>query len=216
MRVTNQMITNTAIKGGITLNRRTLLDLLGDNSTGTSSSSISYSSFKTTSFSKLDKSSKGLTQNAEKLTATGESSLFEKALASGSTKDIASTVSEMVEQYNQTLKQLGTTGDTMSKLYKQELMAIFEDNKDALKSVGITQEKDGSLTIDEEALQSADINTLKKIFGNGSDFGSRLGIIGGYVNKYALSNLESITSYYNSNGTAYTSGNSTYKYNVCG
>lgn len=40
----------------------------------------------------------------------------------------------------------------MGKLYKQEFIAIFEDNKEALNSVRITQEKDGSLTVDEKAL----------------------------------------------------------------
>lgn len=217
MRVTNQMITNTAIKGGITTtNRRTLLDLLGDSSTSVSNKSSLYGSFKATSYSKLDKASKEMTQNAKKLTASDTDSLFDKAVESGSTKDITSTVAEMVEQYNQTLKQLGTIGDVMGKLYKQELTAIFEYNKEALKNVGITQEKDGSLTVDEKALESADIETLKKAFGNGSDFGSRLAAVGGYVNKYASANLESITSQYSSNGTAYTSGISTSKYNFWG
>lgn len=149
MRITNQLLTNTARKGGITLNRRTLLDMLGYSSATVGSNFGAYSSVKTTSYTKLKKASKELTQNAKKLAASDEKSLFGKALISGSTKDITSTVSDMVEQYNQTLKQLGTTGDVMGKLYKQELGAIFEDNKEALKSVGITQEKDGSLTVDE-------------------------------------------------------------------
>ncbi len=216
MRITNQLLTNTARKGGITLNRRTLLDMLGYSSATVGSNLGAYSSVKTTSYTKLEKASKELTQNAKKLTASDEKSLFGKALISGSTKDITSTVSDMVEQYNQTLRQLGTTGDVMGKLYKQELGAIFEDNKEALKSVGITQEKDGSLTVDEKVLQSADIDTLKKIFGSGSDFSSRLGAVGGYVNKYATANLDSITSTYSSNGTAYTSASCTAKYNFWG
>lgn len=219
MRVTNNMLSNTALKGGFTFKRRTLLDMLGS-SYGTlgSSSGLSslYGSYKTTSYSKLDKASKELSEKADKLTATGETSLFEKAAAGGSTKDITSTVSDMVEQYNQTLKQLATSGDVMGKLYKQELSAIFEDNKETLKSVGITQEKDGSLTVDEKVLQSADIDTLKKAFGNGSDFGSRLGTVSGYVNKYASANLDSVTSQYGSNGKAYESGVYTSKYNFWG
>lgn len=47
----------------------------------------------------------------------------------------------MVESYNATLKQLRETGDTLNEFYRQQLKDIPAGDKEALKSIGITQAK---------------------------------------------------------------------------
>lgn len=214
MRITNQILSNTALKGGMTFQRRTLLDMLGSSSTTFKSSAGSYKTNKT-DYSKLEKVSQELKDSTEKLSATGEKSLFAKAMESGNTKDVVSTVSSLVEQYNQTLKQLSTSNDAIGKLYKQELVGICEENKDALEDIGIRQNKDGSLSIDENVLGSADVDTLKKIFGKDSVLTSRLGAVSSYISRYADANIESSASQYGSDGS-YTSNISASKYNFWG
>lgn len=44
---------------------------------------------------------------------------------------------------NATLKQLRETGDTLNEFYRQQLKDIPAGDKEALKSIGITQAKDG-------------------------------------------------------------------------
>ncbi len=81
MRITNQILSNTALKGGMTFQRRTLLDMLGSSSTTFKSSASSYKTNKT-DYSKLDNASQKLKESTEKLSATGEKSLFAKAAES--------------------------------------------------------------------------------------------------------------------------------------
>ena len=212
MRITNQILSNTALKGGMTFQRRTLLDMLGSSSTTTFKSSASSYKTNKTDYGKLDSASQKLKESAEKLSATGEKSLFAKAAESGDTKDVVSTVSSLVEQYNRTLKQLSTSNDAIGKLYKQELVGICEENKDALKEIGIGQNKDGSLSIDENVLESADVETLKKVFGKDSTFTSRLGAVSRYVNRYADANIESTAYKYGADGSYISTSSAKYNF----
>lgn len=224
MRITNNMIINRSSKKGIhnTYQRTALLSLLQKNSSSTdifgrigqtSSKNNASALLMKNTYTKLEDSSEKLSKYATSLLETEKDSIYDKAEESGSTSSIVSNVSKLVEEYNSTINQLNKAGGSMNEFYRQQLKAIPSSCKDVLKAIGITQQKDGSLSIDEKTLKSADTATLKKALGNDTGFASKIDFISGRVNKNAAANAASASSQYNSRGSSYSGYYGSSKYN---
>lgn len=224
MRIANNMIINRSSKKGIhnTYQRTALLSLLQKNSSSTdifgrigqtSSKNNASALLMKNTYTKLEDSSEKLSKYASSLLETEKDSIYDKAEESGSTSSIVSNVSKLVEEYNSTINQLNKAGGSMNEFYRQQLKAIPSSCKDALKAIGITQQKDGSLSIDEKTLKSADTATLKKALGNDTGFASKIDFISGRVNKNAAANAASASSQYNSRGSSYSGYYGSSKYN---
>lgn len=224
MRITNNMIINRSSKKGIhnTYQRTALLSLLQKNSSSTdifgrigqtSSKNNASALLMKNTYTKLEDSSEKLSKYASSLLETEKDSIYDKAEESGSTSSIVSNVSKLVEEYNSTINQLNKAGGSMNEFYRQQLKSIPSSCKDALKAIGITQQKDGSLSIDEKTLKSADTATLKKALGNDTGFASKIDFISGRVNKNAAANAASASSQYNSRGSSYSGYYGSSKYN---
>ena len=224
MRITNNMIINRSSKKGIhnTYQRTALLSLLQKNSSSTdifgrigqtSSKNNASALLMKNTYTKLEDSSEKLSKYASSLLETEKDSIYDKAEESGSTSSIVSNVSKLVEEYNSTINQLNKAGGSMNEFYRQQLKAIPSSCKDVLKAIGITQQKDGSLSIDEKTLKSADTATLKKALGNDTGFASKIDFISGRVNKIAAANAASASSQYNSRGSSYSGYYGSSKYN---
>ena len=224
MRITNNMIINRSSKKGIhnTYQRTALLSLLQKNSSSTdifrrigqtSSKNNASALLMKNTYTKLEDSSEKLSKYASSLLETEKDSIYNKAEESGSTSSIVSNVSKLVEEYNSTINQLNKAGGSMNEFYRQQLKAIPSSCKDVLKAIGITQQKDGSLSIDEKTLKSADTATLKKALGNDTGFASKIDFISRRVNKNAAANAASASSQYNSRGSSYSGYYGSSKYN---
>ena len=224
MRITNNMIINRSSKKGIhnTYQRTALLSLLQKNSSSTdifrrigqtSSKNNASALLMKNTYTKLEDSSEKLSKYASSLLEIEKDSIYDKAEESGSTISIVSNVSKLVEEYNSTINQLNKAGGSMNEFYRQQLKAIPSSCKDVLKAIGITQQKDGSLSIDEKTLKSADTATLKKALGNDTGFASKIDFISGRVNKNAAANAASASSQYNSRGSSYSGYYGSSKYN---
>ncbi|MCI7493740.1 MAG: hypothetical protein MSA91_13290 [Lachnobacterium sp.] len=224
MRITNNMIINRSSKKRIhnTYQRTALLSLLQKNSSSTdifgrigqtSSKNNASALLMKNTYTKLEDSSEKLSKYASSLLETEKDSIYDKAEESGSTSSIVSNVSKLVEEYNSTINQLNKAGGSMNEFYRQQLKAIPSSCKDVLKAIGITQQKDGSLSIDEKTLKSADTATLKKALGNDTGFASKIDFISGRVNKNAAANAASASSQYNSRGSSYSGYYGSSKYN---
>lgn len=223
MRITNQMLTNSAAKSGISLQRASLLDVLNNKSSsglfgdvGNNTNKSVSDILKKNNYSKLEDTSENLNKYASKLANTDKNSIYDKAKESGELKELLSDVGKMVEEYNATMNQLKKTGGTMDEFYRRQLTEIPAGCKDALKSIGITQAKDGSLNIDEKILKNADVDTLKKALGSETKFASRLSFVSNRINENASANVTSALSRYTSNGSSYMNSFEANKYNFFG
>ena len=226
MRITNQMLANSAAKSGIPIQRTSLLDIINNKSSQNLLGSIGKSTntnstratdiLKKNNYAKLEDLSEKLYQSVDKLMDTDKDSIYDKAKESGDTKDILSNVNKMVEAYNATMKQLKTTGGTMNEFYLQQLKNIPAGSREALKSIGITQAKDGSLVVDEKVFQSADADTLKEVLGGEKGFTSKISVLGEHISKNASENVVSASNRYTSSGSAYLEAFEANKYNFFG
>ena len=164
MRITTQMLANSAAKSGIPIQRTSLLDIINNKSSqnllGTIGKSMNTTSTGATdilrknNYAKLEDLSEKLSQSASKLAGSDKDSIYDKAKESGDTTDILSDVNKMVEAYNATMKQLKTTGGIMNEFYQQQLKNIPAGSKESLESIGISQAKDGSLIVDEKVFRN--------------------------------------------------------------
>lgn len=191
MRITNQMIARAAVKSGLPIHQNTLLDYMGSSAvtgntllsslgnTGKANSALQGLGKKHNK--QLEASAQSLQDIAAKLLADGENSLFEKAKKTGDTSEIVSNVEKLAESYNKTLKYLKESDSSLNKFYLQELQSYTAEQSGVLKAVGITRNKDGSLSVQKDTLKNADVENLEAAFGNASGFSDKINYVSGRV-----------------------------------
>ena len=210
MRITNQMMQQIAKKTGIPLQQNTLLDILNKSSSPSNSllPSVESSGSTNTFLEKLNnKSNKQLKEAAESLSDYAsrldddkEGSLFAKAEASKDTSELVAHIKGMAGAYNKTIKYLNGSDSALDKFYQQELKTYLSDHADALKKVGITRNQDGSISMDENVLKAADLDSLKAAFGSSSGFSEKVGYVAGRVAENSRASSAGILGGYNSSG----------------
>lgn len=223
MRITNQMMARTAAKTGIPLQQNTLLDIMnkqsnsvGNTITPTGNTNSFLQKLNSKSSAQLKGAAENLSDYAEKLYDDGKDSLFAKAEASGDTSELVAHITSMAEAYNKTLKYLGSSDSALNKFYGQELKNYASDHSSALQAVGVTRNKDGSLSIQKDVLSAADLDSLKAAFGSTSGFTDKVGYVAGRTAENASAASASILSGYDKNGTDYWNSFAKNMYNFWG
>ena len=218
MRITTQMLNESARKAGLPINGTSLLNYINGNSNNTLLNALNKSSATDaatkTKYEKLEKAADQLSEAASVFMATGEDSLFSKARESGDNQDIYNAVEDFVGKYNSTLSALKNTSSTLNDYYSQMLKSAASDNKEALESIGISIAKDGSLSVDKDKLKETDIDTLEKVLGNTKGFTQKAAYVADRVSDNAHTNQSSLSSQYSSTGSLYSALAS--KYNLYG
>ena len=218
MRITTQMLNESARKAGLPINGTSLLNYINGSSNNTLLNALNKSSATDaatkTKYEKLEKAADQLSEAASVFMATGDDSLFSKARESGDNQDIYNAVEDFVGKYNSTLSALKNTSVTLNDYYSQMLKSAASDNKEALESIGITIAKDGSLSVDKDKLKEADIDTLEKVLGNTKGFTQKAAYVADRVSDNAHTNQSSLSSQYSSTGSLYSALAS--KYNLYG
>ena len=231
MRITTQMLANSAAKSGIPIQRTSLLDIINNKSSQNLLETIGKSMNTTSTgatdilrknnYAKLEDLSEKLSQSASKLAGSDKDSIYDKAKESGDTTDILSDVNKMVEAYNATMKQIlecpgHSQGFFSHEFYQQQLKNIPAGSKESLESIGISQAKDGSLIVDEKVFRNADADTLQKVLGGENGIAPKIGFLGEHINKNASENVVSASNRYGSNGATYMEAFEANKYNFFG
>lgn len=219
MRITNQMMNQTAEQSKIPINQVSLAKILNNNASENSIASqlpsAKADSADSALYEAMEEAAKELQEAAGRLTAEGEESLFEKSGAETDTTAIVSAVQSFIETYNDTMKALSEGSSTLDKYYADQLKALAGQHAEGLKALGVSQGADGTLSVDKKTLQSADVEALASLFGPDSSFVSRSAYIAGRVAENAAANAESVSSRYTASGDL-TSGFNSSKYDFWG
>lgn len=131
---------------------------------------------------------------AKKLTDNGEKSLFARAKENGSTSEIVANIKGFVGQYNSMMKNLKDSGSRADSTYVTQFNNIAGMNRSELAACGVTKNADGTLSVDEKKLASADIDTLAKAWGTDSGFAGRVGHWADSVESSAESSMQAQVS----------------------
>ena len=220
MRITTQMLNESARKSGLPINNTSLLNYIKTDGTGNTlldalnkSKEVSANSEQKNSYEKIDKEADQLTQVAEKLLQDGENSLFEQVKVSGDNQKGYNGIESLFEKYNSTLKALRNTSNTMNDFYRQMMLETLAEVKDSFADIGIAFSNNRTATVDMEKVRKTDITTLENLFGKESDFVSKLGFLSTRISNNAEANIESLSSAYNANGSLYAAmGNSKFDF----
>lgn len=227
MRITNQMIARAAIKSGLPIYQNTLLDYINSSSAPAVDSLLSsqnsagkansvLQSLNRKNSRQLEEAAESLSSAAEKLNKEGESSLFAKARETGDASEIAANAERMAASYNKTLSYLRKSDSSLNRFYLQELQSYVNGQSGVLQAVGITKNKDGSLSVQKDTLKNADLDSLEAAFGSKSGLTEKISYVSGRVAENAAALERSYLSGYNSTGTEYYNAFAKSMYNFWG
>lgn len=210
MRITDQMLNESARKAGLPINQRSLLDYVNDDTSGSLADALSRENNTVTrmrtqeNYEKLEATADRLILETGLFLETGEDSIFDRAEESGSHQEIYDGVKGFVNEYNETVKALESTTGVLSDYYRDRLKEAASGNREELNGIGITICKDGTLSIDQEKLMSADPEQVKKVFGTSDTFLSRTAILAAQISDHAQANVQSLSNQYDSKGNTYS------------
>ncbi|MDE6686544.1 MAG: flagellar filament capping protein FliD [Lachnospiraceae bacterium] len=210
MRVTNQMLNESARRAGTPVNGHSLLDYVnGGNSNNMISEKLMankrLSKTEKTKYEKQEKAAEELDTIAQKLSASGKDSIWEKVKESGDTTEITKKAQELVEKYNKLLESMKDTSGALNEFYRRSLKELPDQHKEALAEIGITTKKDGSLEIDQEKLKGASLEQLEKVFGKDSKLTTRISYVSSRIADNASANLENLSGSYLPDGNTTSS-----------
>lgn len=134
----------------------------------------------------------GLQSAALKFNDTGDNSMYAKAEESGDTTQITNQVKDFVNQYNSTIRSLRSGTGRVDTSYLNQLNSYAKMHRNALESTGITQNSDGTLSVNDKALQGASVEKLKQVWGGSSSFAAKAGQVAVNVQSNAVSSMNSM------------------------
>lgn len=208
MRITSGMTGAASLEAGMSLTGNSLVNYLNGGDSDSLVNSLGESHHSTANalskgkYEKMREAAENLEQQAEKMKATDGKSLYDQARESGDLTEVQGEAKKLVSAYNTMLDKLRTDMTTMGRFYQQSLKEAAAENKDALKSIGISLDKNGRMNIDQEKFKSADADKLESIFGADGTLSAKLNLIAGKVTESAEANLKSVSSQYNAAGNS--------------
>ena len=114
--------------------------------------------------------------------------------------NLIKSVSNFVTAYNNEISNLSTCGGALYNEFASEFNATNSSYKESLEAIGITADKDGKLTIDQDKLSAASVENIQKLFGEGSLYLKALNSSPNSINEI-LSKVQAMkSSNYNSSG----------------
>lgn len=209
MRITAGMVGEASVQAGMSLTGgSTLASYLNDDTSKTLASSLGESHHSTLDslnkgkYEKQKEAAERLEQYADSLCGAGNKSIYAKARESGDATELYDEVEKMVSSYNGMLDKLRTDMTTLGRFYQSSLKEAVEENKNGLKELGISIDKNGRMVVDKEKLRSAGVDKVESVFGAEGTLSSKLSMIAEKVADSAAANLKSASSQYNAAGNS--------------
>lgn len=205
MRITTQMLNESARKAGVPLHTTSMLSYVQNKDKANSlfydlNTESEMETFrKTKAYEKQEDAAKRLEKTAKELAAQGEDSVYEKA---ESKEELAAKVTELVRQYNEVMTNLQGSTDLFDSFYRQNLKELAADHAGELRKLGITADKNGQLSVNGQTLKDADAETIRQTLSGEDGFADSLSYLASKIADYASSNQQSVQNMYQSNGSA--------------
>lgn len=164
------------------------------------------------------KTEEGKNEESKTEESTGDTS---QVSAETQRNKIVKQIQGFVDDYNTMRNSMEKLGGQVRQVYIQQLDRQVTKNAKALEEIGITQNKDGTLSVKSSTLREADLEKIKSLFGTADSFANKVSDISNGVEKNARDNLyelkfRSYSSSYSKTGSYSESYKSTTgrRYNV--
>lgn len=123
---------------------------------------------------------------------------------------VVKEITNFVDAYNTMVERMTKIGDSTQKWYLRELKGYVSDSRTALATLGITQNSDGTLKVNQSVLRDADVEKMQKVFGSSNSFAEETAKLAKSIETSAEAGLKSLnsssyqsSSNYNRYGNAY-------------
>lgn len=189
--------------------------------TANNKKSISTASDTAKTLSDIEKAADSLKESADDLITVGSKSVFAKKNVTtkdeqgfeNTTKEydvdaIYKAVSAFTRDYNNLLGKTGSSDTSSIQAREKSLINMTKANEKMLSKVGITINKDNTLSIDEEAFKKSDMSSVKTLFNGTGSYSYNVSAQASMID-YAASRETSKANTYTGFGTysnAYSSG----------
>lgn len=157
---------------------------------------------------KLGENAESLRSSANVLGSVGKNNIFVNARNTGSKDALMSQAKQMVSGFNSTMRGIQNENSSLNRVYRRMMENAATDNSESLSNIGITVNRDKTLSIDEAKFKSASIDDIEAALGSKSGFVSRVGSMAENVSKNAISTattLSSVMDSYDVLGSSYGS-----------
>lgn len=220
IRITTQMLNESARKAGRPINSTSLLNYINVDSSKTSLADVLNKSKETAVDTAQKKKYTELEETAESLTDSANfftKEKLEKILAgeNGEYQDLYKGVKNLVSHYNDAMEALQEMSTTLNSFYGEMLKDMMVDKKETLSELGITISSDGTLKLDQEKLKNVSVETLQNASADLISIGEKVSFTAGRVADNAKVGADSYSSRYDASGRGYLSSN-TGKYDFWG
>lgn len=84
--------------------------------------------------------------------------------------DMLTQVSGLIEDYNKIMKAMAEEGGSVNEIYAKQMKGYFQNAKSKLGELGITQNSDGTLSLNKELFNKADPSKMKEVLGKAGTF----------------------------------------------
>ena len=220
MRITTQMMQASAKKAGIAIGGTSLLNYINNGNTQNTSGTLlnalntktntTVNKTQSASYKKIEESANSLVESLEIFLGEGEDSIFQSSDTEKA--GVTDAVKQLVTKYNDTVKALKNTSNPLNDFYGEMLKEATEESENDLSAIGITQNENGMLVLDEEKLGNVDIETIKKTLDGNGLFTTKTSYIACRISDNARANVESYSTQYGSDGYSYMLNSSKYDF----
>lgn len=171
----------------------------GDDSTKASAvkKTTGLSSDSTKTLANIEDAAQSLTDTARELYTRQNNSVFVKdAKGNYDSDQIYDKVSDFVEDYNSLLSATAKSDTSRIQNALSSMKNMTKVNEDALSAIGISVDsKNGTLSIDKNEFQSADMAKVKSLFNGTGSYGYSVATQASMIDSYAQSEAAKSNTY---------------------
>ena len=131
-------------------------------------------------------------------------------------KEMVSYIKEFVTDYNELYSSLGDIGGTTNTMFQKQLKTFTTASLADLKTVGITMDTKGKLSIDTRTLEAAGVDKLQKVFAQSDSYASKVSEKCENIESCAKTTLKVLDRMYGTQNTYSKYGTNSYYYGSSG
>ena len=131
-------------------------------------------------------------------------------------QEMVSYIKKFVENYNDMYEALEDIGGSSNKVFMTQLSSVYAGTQDELKTIGITKNSNGKLSLNTKTLETADIADIQKLFCVSDSYASKISSKCKTIADCAESTIEVYNKMYGTQTTYNKYGSSSYYYGSSG
>lgn len=138
------------------------------------------------------------TKHLEKLMNTGKGALWGNEETEPKTeperKEIMEVITDWVEDYNDMVESLNSEGGTLNAMYARQLHGFVVSHRSKLEKIGITENSNNKLVLNEDKIKGAEAEILKEVFQGDGSFADKVLERSKKIRDNAETNLNSLNN----------------------